>query len=350
MVDFYSGNTFSDPGPENCEPKTCGGALIQFSEPVLVFGNPAIDILGKGIIECIEGCSNTEPSPYIILSGTAWIEAGDTIVQSRIIQVDGAFITDVAGNQIDSYDLNPAITARVSDFAMVQGPTPIPTPVPSSNPSEFPYVRHLEYDGTTVHLHISEPVKVQAESFSDIAINVVLENGTPVIGDCFAPCDGSDALLSFEVPGLSAGAIPTSFVIAQEASIRDEDGQDIYESLEEIVDFLIPRIVTVEMQPAEASGRWNPIGLINIYFSQEVWIDATELNLTTNTDVVIPCDGCFYGPGGKNNLLIFGWPLGEHESAPPINRGDVIDALIPGESIIGVNGMRANTNINHTVQ
>ena len=124
VVDFYSGNTFSDPGPGNCNPQRCGAAFVQFSEPVLINGSPIIDVLGKGLIECIEGCSNTDPSPYMILSGSAWIEPGDVIIDSRIIMDGGGSITDVYGNVMDSYVLGSQVTARYSDFAMVPAQRP----------------------------------------------------------------------------------------------------------------------------------------------------------------------------------------------------------------------------------
>ena len=344
VVDFYAGNTFNDPGPENCNPKRCGGALIQFSEAVLVFGSPAIDVLGKGIIECIEGCSNTEPSSYIILSGKAWIEAGDTIVESRIIQLDGAFITDVAGNQIDTYDLSTAITARASDFAMVQGPTPVPTPVPAPVSNQNPYVVNLDYEGTTVNLHINEPVDVQANSHSDVSINVRLEDGTEVQGHCIAPCSGSDALLSFDVPELTSGAIAKSFVIAQNASIRDSEGGNIFPDFEELTLDLIPRIEEVKMPQGSPDGTWPATRLIHVYFSREVWKDATELYIRTNTGVLIPCDVeiCLYGPKGKGNLIFFGWDIDDVENAPIFKDGDFVDAIVSDGQLVGTNGLRAD--------
>ena len=61
--------------------------MIAFSESALVDGNPIMDVIGKGIITCVEGCSSIVPSPYIILSSSTWVEAGGTIIQSEIIMV-----------------------------------------------------------------------------------------------------------------------------------------------------------------------------------------------------------------------------------------------------------------------
>ena len=307
-----------------------------------MFGSPAIDIVGKGIIECVEGCSETEPSSYIVFSGEAWIETGDTIVQSRILQVDGAFITDVAGNQIDTYDLNPAITARVSDFAMVEGPTPEPTPLPASQAQESPYVRALSYDGTTVVLHLSEPVTVDAERISDVRINVELPDGSIVQGSCIDPCDGKTAQLSFDVPDLSPSAIAVSFNFAGRASIRDDEDRDIVEDFEEVTLSQIHTVTQIDTTPLEMPGMAHTFWAVNVYFSGVVWIDGFDVHLRTTSGVQIPCYQCVYGPNGFGDLLIFHWTIDDLSAVPEVPDGDSIEEIVVSGQILSTSGLIAN--------
>ena len=270
VVDFYSGNTFQNPGPENCNPQRCGGVLVQFSEPVLIVGEGEIiiDVTANGLITCIERFSREQPSPFRIFSGAAWVEPGDTIHESRMIQNGMFSVTDESGNEVDSYNFGGPVSARVSDFAMVEGPTPVPTPIPPSVRGERPRV---------VSLHLSELVRATADNISDIKVNVRLADDTVVSGSCVEPCDGSDAELSFDVPELDLSAIAMSFDLTNGAEIRDTEGFDIITDLREVMLDTNPRIVQVRSQSEPSdTGEWHPIGKVHFEFSSEVWIDALD--------------------------------------------------------------------------
>ena len=318
VVDFYSGNTFNDPGVENCNPQRCGGALVQFSEPVLVTGRIVMDVLGKGIMECVEGCSDGQPSPYLIFSGV-WIEAGDETAKPEILRDHVAFITDRSGNQIASYEIGP-VRARPSDFAMVQGPTPVPTPIPSSVRNRAPYIRNIEYIDTTVRLHYSEPLIVMADDRSKITLNVQLEDGAMVQGACIKPCYGQDALLEFDVPGLSPDAIAISIEFPASANIRDSEGNNIDTSVEEIA--LAHRIGVEEIKLPPITPSKPYTRLLQFHLTEEVWIKDSALAIRTRNGVELPCYECIFGPKGTFSLIFFGWPLDDLENAPLIEPGD----------------------------
>lgn len=347
-ADFFAGNTLSNPGPENCNLDRCGGARIIFSEAVLTHGNPVMDILTKGIIECIEGCSDTNPSSYIILSGTAWIEPGDVIAGSRILMDGGGSITDASGNELDTYMLGTEVKARASDFAMVQGPTPVPTPVPSSVSNQWPYAIYVYYKDTTVELHINEPVVVTANSPSDVGINVRLKDGTVVNGECIAPCEGDTAMLSFNVPELSPSAVATSINLVNGATIRDSEGLDIDAEFEELTLGQIVTIEKIEVIPLDFSnfGMQHLYWTVNFFFTGLVWIDGTEIKLRTASGLEIPCYDCFYGPKAQYDFMEFGWPIDDLSVIPEVPDDDSVIEMLVNGNLISMSGIMTDLQFN----
>ena len=343
VVDFYAGNTYRDPGDENCNPQRCGGAMIQFSRPVLVQGEIFLDVAGKGIMWCIQGCSPTEPSPYMIFTGAAWVEPGDTIYDDRIIGNGVAKITDEHGLELDSYGFGYEVTARPSDFAMVERPTPAPTPIPSAVSNLEPYVRDIEYIGEVVRLHLSEPVYTHMHDESDIAVHVRLAGDETVRGMCVTPCDGTDAELSFQVPGLDPDAIASSFYIADGASVLDAEGLSIDQDFEEITLTHRPS-VNFTRASATHSGVWYAKGEIQVGFSGDVRIDTLDVYAVSHTGVIIPCKVCPYGPKDLATLLIFGWTADNEDEAPVLYEGDTIDYIIVNGRITGTNGLAATVD------
>ena len=327
IVDFYAGNTFQNPGPENCNRKRCGGATIQFSKPVLVHGNPVIDVLGKGLIRCIEGCSKDVPSPYIILSGPAWIEPNDTIVDFEI-KMDGiGSITDRAGTEIESYLLGN-ITARQSDYAIVQGPVPTATPVPQPRGGEPPHVHRVRYEGTTLELHLTEPVITSYRDITDVGVIVRHANGQTERGTCTEPCIGDNAILTFSVPGMKASSIATRFELLNGAEIYDEDDWHVEIDFENVVRAQASVIDGFRVSKVDPDGVWWPYNEIQVSVTRPVWINATEMYIESNTGVRIPFDGQF-SPKYLGSLLLFSFPLDvPEENIPKLYEGDVLERFV----------------------
>ena len=343
VVDFYSGNTFNNPGPENCNPERCGGALVQFSEPVLMYGHFIMDVRGKGVMRCYEGCSYETPSPYAIFSGDAWVEPDDQIIDGEILRDGIATITDAAGNEIESYVLGAEIKARVSDFAMVQGPTPEPTPVPSSVSNQFPYVIDVYYKDTVVEVHLNEPVVVIADSISNVSVNVRLEDGTVVRGECIDPCEGNAAVLSFDVLELDPTSIATSLSLTNGATIRDSEGLNIDPDFEALTLDQVVTIEKIEIIPLDFPGMNHPYWTVNFYLTDEVWIDGTDMKLRTASGLEIPCYECVYGPNGRGNFIEFGWPIDDLSIIPKVPDDDsILEIVVVDGNLVSVKGILAD--------
>ncbi|MXX53930.1 MAG: hypothetical protein F4Z35_08440, partial [Dehalococcoidia bacterium] len=339
VVDFYAGNTFNDPGPENCDPTRCGGALIQFSEAVLVHGNPVMDVLGKGLMRCVEGCSDEEPSSYIVLTGQAWVEAGDIVIDSEIVLDGGGRIADVAGNEIESYKLGGVIAARVSDFAMVQGPTPVPTPVPDPRDFESPHVHRLKYVDTTLELHLSEPVTTYYRNIADIGVVVRHADGETERGTCMEPCSGDTALLTFSVPGMKPSSIAARFELLKGAEIYDGEEQHIIEDFDHVVALQASVIEGIRVLPVDPNGQLWPYTEIHVYLTNPVWINATEMYLEFNTGARMPFFGQ-YSPKYLGTLLIFAYPLETpEEDIPKMYEGDILERFVTDGWMVGEDGL-----------
>ncbi len=329
VVDFYAGNTTRNPGPENCNPRRCGGVLIQFSEPVLTHGEIFLHVRGKGLLDCIQGCSDEKPASYMVFTSGVWIESGDEIYEPAILQDGLARIVDSAGNELDSYELDPDIRERASDFAMVQGPTPVPIPVPPAASGQSPYVTRLDYEGTVVNLHLSEPVQLRAHDISDVGINVRLPDGSVTRGVCVAPCDGSDAALSFDTPELTPDSIAVSFDFRSNAQIHDSEQFLIQNNFEEVTLRQIPRIENIEVRVSEVTDNdvYPWIGF-PISFSDFVTMDSVDSYLLTDDGIVLPCHECIYGPNLFGTYAVYGQDIYEYIETPLDLVGQTIIELI----------------------
>lgn len=345
VVDFYSGNTYNNPGSENCNPERCGGALIQFSEPVLTYGEFIMDVRGKGIMWCHEGCSYETPSYYMTFSGDAWVEPGDDIVDA-MIRGDGiAFIRDAAGNEIESYSLGTEIRARVSDFGMVQGPTPVPTPVPASKHNEAPRVTEVRYENDIVELHISEPITVNAQEISDVQIDIRLPDGEIITAVCSEPCIGDEALLTFHTDRLHPADIASSFNLINEARIRDSEGFDIEKDFESVTLSQVVTIRQIEAIPIDFSsyGMKHPYWGMNVYFTDLIWIDGIDIKLRTASGLEVPCYDCLYGPNSRGDLIEFGWAIDDLSIIPKVPDDDSITEIIVDGYLLSMTGILADT-------
>ena len=345
VVDFYSGNTYDDPGPENCNPERCGGALVQFSEPVLTYGEFIMDIRGKGIMWCYEGCSSEAPSYYMTFSGDAWVEPGDDIVDA-MLRGDGiASIRDAAGNEIETYSLGTEVRARVSDFGMVQGPTPVPTPVPASKHNEVPRVTEVRYENDIVELHISEPVTVNAQEISDVQIDIRLPDGEIITAICSEPCSGDEALLTFHTDQLHPADIASSFNLINGATIRDNEGHDIERDFEPITLSQVVTIRQIEAIPIDFSpyGMSHPYWGINVYFTDLIWIDGIDIKLRTASGLEVPCYDCLYGPNSRGDLIEFGWSIDDLSIIPKVPDDDRITEIVVDGYLLSMTGILADT-------
>ena len=119
-VDFRAGQAQQDPGPGNCNPNSCGSALIQFSRPVITWGPLTLVVDGKGALECVEGCSREYASSYMLFTGDAWVEPGDEIISSRISKSDVTVIADERGTEILTYSFDPHLRALSADGETVE--------------------------------------------------------------------------------------------------------------------------------------------------------------------------------------------------------------------------------------
>ena len=212
--------------------------------------------------------------------------------------------------------------------------------MPSAISNLDPYVRDIEYIGEVVRLHLSEPVHTHMRDESDIGIHVRLTDDSVVRGTCVTLCDGTDAELSFQVPGLDPDAIASSFYIADGASIVDAEGLGIDQDFEQITLAHRP-VANFTRASATHSGVWYARGEIQVGFSRDVRIDTLDVYAVSNTGVVIPCKICPYGPKDLATLLIFGWTTDNEDEAPALYEGDTIDYIIVNGRITGTNGLTA---------
>ena len=126
-ADFRAGSAPQNPGPNNCDPLSCGSALIQFSRPVVAWGRVTLVVDGKGVLECVEGCSTEWASAYMLFAGDVWVEPGDEIFGSKISKADTTVIADVRGAELLTYSFDPNLRALAKNGRITASPPPATT-------------------------------------------------------------------------------------------------------------------------------------------------------------------------------------------------------------------------------
>ena len=303
------------------QPREVRRTVYRVLRPVLTYGEIYASVIDKGILYCVDGCSRDTAYASIVLSGQFWIEADDQL-ESIIIQVEDltipnkqrSYITDIENNELDSYVLGD-LTARPSEYTLEPLSTPESSSVPEPIHGESPRVDSLSYNESRVHLNLTEPVRVIAENMADVGINVRLTDGTIGIGACVDPCNGSQASLIFDVPGLTPDAVAMSFSFTNSAHIHDLFGMPVEPDFEQITLSQIPKILYMEVF-ADEIGEPTDWIRIEFQFTQLVVQHGTRSYLTTEEGTLIHCQWCIYGPGTNDSYFYFYQSREDFKSSP----------------------------------
>ena len=185
---------------------------------------------------------------------------------------------------------------------------------------------------------------MDADEASSVQVILRLSDGNIVSGNCNEPCGGSEAMLTFQVDQLEPSAIATSLDLADGAQIYDSENLPLALDFESVTLGQIATVTEIETIPLEMPGLNYPFWAVNVYFSDMVWKDGSNIRLRTSSGLEMPCNQCPYGlPGSQGDLIEFNWPFDDLSAAPEVPDDDQIIEIVIDGNLLTMTGLLADT-------